>query len=75
MRILLLFFFFVVFFFLAKTVYQFVLPTVVFSKSKDYRPEFKYIYIFLITSCTECVPVFALLLLSTQDDFSLDVGL
>lgn len=61
-------------FFLAKTVHQFVLSPVVFRKSKDYKPEFIYIYIF-DTSCIECVPVFGLLFLSIQDNFSLDVGL
>lgn len=55
--------------------YQFVLSTVVFSKSKNCRPDFKYTYICLIISSTECVPVFGLLFLSIQDDFSLDVGL
>lgn len=33
-----------------------------------------YIYIF-DTSCIECVPVFGLLFLSIQNNFSLDVGL
>lgn len=48
------------FFFMAKTVYQFMLSPVVFSKLEDYKPEFKNMYKFLIhlalnvSLCLDC---------------------
>lgn len=55
------------------------LPPVVLSKSRYYKPEFKYICIFLMYLALKknaCLPVFGLLFLSIQDDFFfLDIGL